>query len=169
MSRNFTPDHVLIDQLLMDDTSAFEELHHRYCYSLFTYCMGKVHSIEDSKQIVRDIFISLWEKRYTLPVDFSISLYLYTEVRKAVVKCVNSKLLQTESARVIEKQVLPGFSLDHLQQARQPVRPLKLKPSHNHYSVYHKDSNDMPWWNKYPAGLRMQNIKHALQSMLNFL
>ena len=92
MSRNFTPDETLIDQLFLNDTSAFEEIHHRYCYSLYAYCAGKLSSAADARQIVRDIFILLWEKRHTLPVGFSLSLYLYTEVRKCVVRCINEKL-----------------------------------------------------------------------------
>ncbi len=79
MRRNFTPDQTLIDKLLLDDTAAFEELSRRYCYPLYTYCMSKLNSKEDSKRIVRNIFIALWESRSALPVDFSISLHLYTE------------------------------------------------------------------------------------------
>src|SRR5215510_7253103 len=92
MSRNFTPEQDLIDKFLLDDAEAFEELSRRYCYSLYSYCVTKLNSPEDARRIVRTIFISLWEKRHTLPFDFSISVYLYTEVRKAVVQCLNGKL-----------------------------------------------------------------------------
>ena len=68
MSRNFTPDKILIDQLLLNDTEAFEELYHRHCYPLYNYCNEKLNSPADARAIVRDIFIGLWEKRQTLPV-----------------------------------------------------------------------------------------------------
>jgi hypothetical protein len=169
MSRNFTPDETLIDQLLLDDTSAFEELHHRYCYPLYSYCIGKLDSPEDARRIVRDIFIALWENRQHLKVDFSISLYLYTEVRKSVVRCINEKLLDTATVSQIEKQVIPGFSVIQLQKASRPVNTNQSYSSNNHLSVNRKGSYENPWWNNYPAALNIKGIKHALQSMLNFL
>ena len=169
MSRNFTPDETLIDHLLLDDTSAFEELHHRYCYPLYSYCIGKLDSPADAKRIVRDIFIALWENRHNLPVSFSISLYLYTEVRKSVVRCINEKLLDTNDAGLIEKQVIPGFSVGQLQKARRPVNALPPYTSDIHSSVVRKGNYENPWWNNYPASINIKGIKHALQSMLNFL
>jgi hypothetical protein len=169
MSRNFTPDETLIDQLLLNDTSAFEELHHRYCYPLYSYCIGKLDSPEDARRIVRDIFIALWENRQHLKTDFSISLHLYTEVRKAVVRCIDEKLLDTATVSQIEKQVIPGFSVIQLQKASKPVNAKRSYSSNNHLSVNKKRNYGNPWWNNYPAAFDVKGIKHALQSMLNFL
>jgi hypothetical protein len=166
MSRNYTPDESLIDQLLLDDTSAFEELHHRYCYPLYSYCIDKIDSKEDAKRIVRDIFIALWENRHSIPVKFSISLHLYTEVRKAVIRCVDDKLLDHEQAGAIGGKVIPGFSVMQLQKARKPV----VQPvSNTSPSVVTKGHYENPWWNTYPSALNMNRIKHAFQSMLNLL
>ena len=111
MSRNFTPEQTLIDKLSVDDATALEELSRRYCYSLYSYCMTKLNSPEDAKRIVRNIFISLWENRDRLPENFSLSVHLYTEVRKAVVQCVNNKLKTSTNIPAIEKQIIPGFSV----------------------------------------------------------
>lgn len=166
MSRNFSPDETLIDNLLLNDTSAFEELHHRYCYSLYSYCLDKLNSPEDAKRIVRDIFIALWENRHQLPVNFSISLHLYTEVRKAVVKCVNEKLLDTAEAAVIEKEVIPGFSLDQLQKARQPVRAAFQKQEPVYETPVAKENYESLWGSKQPFAFKLK-LRHAFQSMLN--
>jgi hypothetical protein len=111
MSRNFTPDETLIDRLLLNDTEAFEELYHRYCFYLYTYCMDKLDSPEDSRRIVGRIFIDLWENRHSLPVRFSISMHLYSGVRKAVVQCINEKLEGRAGWPALEKQILPGFQV----------------------------------------------------------
>ena len=92
MSRNFTPEQDLIDKLSVGDGPALEELSRRYSFPLYSYCMTKLDSPEDAKRIVRNIFISLWENRDRLPENFSLSVHLYTEVRKSVVQCINSKL-----------------------------------------------------------------------------
>ena len=168
MSRNFTPDEILIDSLLLDDTSAFEELHHRYCYSLYSYCSGKLNSSADARRIVRDVFITLWEKRHTLPVDFSISLYLYKEVRKAVVACVNEKLETDKDLSLIQTQIIPGFAVINLQKARQPV-----KRGYNEIRYFHllanNKKNKTPWWNNNPSGITIKDIKQVLQKAFNLL
>ena len=56
MSRNFASDQVLIDSLRSNDTQAFEELFRRYWYNLYIYSLKKLHSSDDSRKIVRDIF-----------------------------------------------------------------------------------------------------------------
>lgn len=164
MSRNFTPDEALIDRLLLDDTEAFEELHRRYCYPLYTYCLGKLNVPEDSRRIVRDIFIRLWENRHALSVNFSISLHLYTEVRKSVVECINKKTQDAEASGFIEQQIIPGFSLMHLQKAREPVKYNTAK-SNYHSSVVKKGNYEEPWWN--PSTIQLKKMQHALRNMLN--
>lgn len=121
MSRSYLPDQVLTDRLLMSDTEAFEELYRRYWHSLYSYSNKKLYSSDDARRIVRDIFIQLWEKRHLLPVDFSISEYLYTEIRNAVVICLNEKLNVESINEMIEREVAYGFSVEALQAARQPV------------------------------------------------
>src|SRR6187549_2191892 len=114
MSRNFTPEQTLIDKFASGDAASLEELSRRYGYSLYSYCLAKLNSPEDAKRIVRNIFISLWENKEILPENFSVSTHLYTEVRKAVIQCVNSKLKTSTNIPAIEKQIIPGFSISEL-------------------------------------------------------
>jgi len=166
MSRNFIPEETLIDHLLLDDTAAFEELYHRYCYSLYSYCATKLNSPADAKSIVRDVFIVLWEKRHSLPVDFSLSLYLYQEVRKSVVACINEKLETDKDILGIQTQVIPGFAMVNLQKAR---RPVKKRYSEIRYlqSLTKDKTSNTPWWNQRPAGIGV--IKQVLQKAFNLL
>ena len=159
MRRNFTPDQLLIDRLLVDDATALEELSQRYCYSLYSYCMQKLNSDEDAKRIARNIFISLWEERSTLPVDFSLTVYLYTEVRKAVIQCINVRLNKNKDVPAIEQKIIPEFDIIELQKAKLPI-------SNNPSSLVTKERNEDPWPNYYPI-LNMKGLKRALQSMLN--
>ncbi len=122
MSRNFTTDQVLIDQLLLDDTDAFEELYRRYWYALYVYCIKKLHSPDDAKCIVRDLFIELWKERKSWPISFSVSQHLYDGVRKAVIKSLSRALESSNNIEIIGEKILPEFSIQSLQQARQPVR-----------------------------------------------
>ncbi|MEO7924441.1 MAG: sigma factor [Chitinophagaceae bacterium] len=168
MSRNFTPEETLIDQLFLDDTDAFEELYHRYSYPLYAYCAGKLDSPADAKQIVRDVFIALWEKRHSLPVGFSLSLYLYKEVRKALVNCINEKLETEKDLTRIQTRIIPGFAMINLQKARQPVR--KSYSEMRYLQLLAKNNQSKtPWWNQAPAGITVKDIKQVLQKAFNLL
>lgn len=168
MSRNFNPDEILIDQLVLNDTDAFEELYHRHCYPLYAYCNEKLNSPEDARMIVRDIFIRLWASRQTLPVGFSVSLYLYQEVRKAVVSCVNQKLEDEKDLLTIQTQIIPGFAVVNLQQARKPI---KKSSSEIRYinSLTAPKSARSSWWNYNPSGISIKDIKLMLQKAFNLL
>ena len=166
MSRNFIPEETLIDHLLLDDTAAFEELYHRYCYSLYSYCVNKLNSPADAKRIVRGVFIVLWEKRRHLPVGFSLSLYLYQEVRKSVVGCINEKLETEKDLLDIQTQVIPGFAVINLQKAKKPVRKSYSEIRYLQSLTKDKSANT-PWWNQRPAGIA--TIKQVLQKAFNLL
>lgn len=124
ISRNFTPEQTLLDRLTFDDPTAIEELSRRYCYFLYSYCMSKLNSKEDSKRIARNIFIALWEDRHWLPLNFSLSLHLCKEVRKAVEQCINNKLSRE---RNFEQDILNGVSLSEFQKAQWSIDNYKNK------------------------------------------
>jgi DNA-directed RNA polymerase specialized sigma24 family protein len=120
-SRNFVSDQELVDRLLLNDTDAFEELYRRYWHSLYIYSLKKLLSSEDARNIVKDIYIDLWENRHNWPADFSVARHLYSAVRTAVVKCVHDKLANGEDIEMIQQHIIPGFTLESLQTARKPV------------------------------------------------
>ena len=165
MSRNFTPEQLLVDQLASDNATALEELTRRYSYSLYSYCISKLDSKEDAKRIVRNIFIALWEDRHCLPVNFSLSLHLYTEVRKGVVQCVNGKLKTNQDIPVIKEKIIPGFSAVQLHEATKPSIKNYRKESRYQSSGVRKGSYEEHWWDKYSISLK--GLKHAFQNMLN--
>ncbi|HEX7906426.1 MAG TPA: hypothetical protein VF487_21275 [Chitinophagaceae bacterium] len=168
MSRNFTPDQTLVDQLLLDDVSAFEELHHRYCYSLYLYCNSKLNSPEAAKKIVRDIFVSLWQTRHNLPLSFSISLHLYTEVRKSVIKSVNERLHDQATLTEVEQEIIPGFAVAQLQKARQPVRHYPInKASYSHSPAIKIKNDENLWWIRHRPQANLKGLRHAFHSMLH--
>ena len=167
MSRKFFPEVNLVDRLLLDDTEAFEELHHRYCISLYTYCMGKLNSPEDAKRIVREIFVALWENRQSLPVGFNVSIHLYTEVRKAVIKCINDKLNGNKDVDVIQRQVIPGFNVMQLKKAREFVKTEFKDRVNIETAMIHRHDQNEHNFNYYLNSIIMKNVKYAFQKVMH--
>lgn len=144
MSRKFISDQELIDRLLSNDTEAFEELYRRYWYSLYMYSQKKLQSSIDARQIVKSIFIELWEKRHEWPANFSVSQHLYTSVRRSVVECLNEKLENDDYTEMVEKQITAGFSAEALQDARKPVQQKQSAPTASELIRQHTISDEEP-------------------------
>lgn len=166
MGRNFTSEQQLIDHLHLDDSSAFEELYHRYCIPLYSYCLNKLGSPEDAKCITRDTFIDLWQNRHQLPVYFSISTHLYKDVRRRVIQTLNEKLEKEETAAFGES-ILPGFKLVNLKNARLPVWSASTQTRETEPAPAKKENYQHNWWNRYYPAMRLKSLRHALQHFAN--
>lgn len=111
MSRNFTVDQILTERLIINDTDAFEELYYRYWYSLYFYGLRKLHSPEDSKQLVVTIFSVLWLKRHFLPVSFNLAKYLYEESTREIIKWLSQKMVSVNNLELVETGTTPTSAI----------------------------------------------------------
>ncbi len=64
----------------------FEQLFKNYFKPLVNFANKFLRNIDDSKEIVHDVFVKLWEKRDTLDSEKSIKSYIYTAVNN---RCLN--------------------------------------------------------------------------------
>jgi len=167
MSRNFIAEETLIDQLFIDDTDSFEELYHRNGILLYNYCLDKLNSPDDARRIVREIFVSLWENRKSLPVGFSISIHLYTEVRKKVIQCINEKLNEDKDIHVIKEQIIPGFNVLQLKKARQPVQAIPAEINDIPTTIIYKKQQDYLNVDYYLKSNIVNNVRLAFQKVMH--
>ena len=167
MSRNFIAEETLIDQLFIDDTDSFEELYHRNGILLYNYCLDKLNSPDDARRIVREIFVSLWENRKSLPVGFSISIHLYTEVRKKVIQCINEKLNEDKDIHIIQEQIIPGFNVLQLKKARQPVQAIPAEINDIPTTIIYKKQQDYLNVDYYLKSNIVNNVRLAFQKVMH--
>lgn len=77
-------DNNLVSLLKEGDHSAFNEIYHRYFYLIFTHAYKKLRDEEQAKDIVQDVFATLWFKReFNMPTS-NLAGYLYTAVRNKI-------------------------------------------------------------------------------------
>ncbi|TSJ35894.1 RNA polymerase sigma-70 factor [Mucilaginibacter corticis] len=80
-------DHILCsDQHLLkllkeDDKKAFDLIYQRYWEPLFTYVAKAVKDRDEAKDIVQEVFVSLWYRRGSLHPINSLQAYLFTAAR----------------------------------------------------------------------------------------
>jgi RNA polymerase sigma-70 factor (ECF subfamily) len=74
-------DSDLTSFLIDGDTLAYTEIYKRYHSSLYIHVFNKLRNREESRDIVHDLFIDLWQRRSTIKIKTSIRSYLYAGVR----------------------------------------------------------------------------------------
>jgi len=79
------PDNELIALLKSDDTAAFNAIYDRYSKMLYLFIHSKLDATEISKDVLQELFISLWEKRHSLILKESLKAYLYQVARHKII------------------------------------------------------------------------------------
>jgi len=76
-------DAELLLLLKEDDRSAFEEIYHRHWLSLYNVAYKRLHDREASKDVIHDIFATLWDKRHVYTIN-DLLPYLHAAVRNKI-------------------------------------------------------------------------------------
>jgi RNA polymerase sigma factor (sigma-70 family) len=77
-------DDKLIQHLKESDHAAYTEIYHRYFYLLYAHAYKKLRDEEQSKDVIQDLFATLWFKReFDLPKN-NLAGYLFTAVRNKI-------------------------------------------------------------------------------------
>lgn len=85
-----------------DDGDAFHEIYERYWLRLYTSAFKRVRSKEDAKDLVQDLFVSLWTKRHTMVISTSLSSYLFTAVKYKVINHIESNIVKGTYLKSLE-------------------------------------------------------------------
>ncbi len=68
------------------DKSAFEQLFKTYYKPLCNYTCSIIKNIDESEEVVQNMFYNLWNKRETIQINSSVKSYLYRAVHN---DCLN--------------------------------------------------------------------------------
>lgn len=78
-------DDELLTLLRGNDELAFAEIYRRYWKKIFTLAANGLDSPEEAEECVQDIFCSLWRRRGTIELKYSIYTYLAVAVKYQVI------------------------------------------------------------------------------------
>lgn len=79
-------DTELLTLLKSGSIGAYNEIYHRYKWVLYLHALKRIRNREEAKDLVQDLFITLWDKRKEIELKTHLSGYLYTAVRNRVLK-----------------------------------------------------------------------------------
>jgi len=87
----------------MSNRRAYDEIYERYWCKLYTTALKRIGSEEDAKDLVQDLFISLWIKREILEIKVSLSAYLFSAIKYRIINYIESNLVKSNYLKTLEK------------------------------------------------------------------
>src|SRR5690606_32544580 len=75
----------LFIQISNGDKLAFDQLYTSFYGVLYLHALQKLKDREIAKDMVHDLFLTIWQNRETLHVSGSASVYLHTSIRNKVI------------------------------------------------------------------------------------
>ncbi len=78
------------------DHAAFTEIYERYFGLLYLHAFKRLKNEEEAKDVVQELFATLWSKRESLVFKTSLSAYLYTAVRNRVLDVIAHKQMESK-------------------------------------------------------------------------
>lgn len=105
----------LVVLLKNDDILAYNEIYQRYKWVLFLHAIKRIRDREESRDIVQELFLQLWDKRATLNIHGHLSGYLYTAIRNRVIKFISHQKVESVYLTSLTDMVNSGTCItDHL-------------------------------------------------------
>jgi len=99
LSYDTLSDQQLASLLRDGDRAAFTEIYHRYKALLYIFAYKRIGQREEARDIIHELFLSLWTKHNTLEISTGLAPYLYTAVRNRIIDGIAR---QKNAARYIE-------------------------------------------------------------------
>jgi RNA polymerase sigma-70 factor (family 1) len=84
-------DQQLIFLLKDGDDRAYTEIYMRYWEKLFVLAHNRLKNVSEAEEVVQDVFYSIWKRKDTLELQYSLTTYLSVAVKYQVIN-LQSKL-----------------------------------------------------------------------------
>lgn len=120
MSYKLHNDQELTDLLKSDDRLAYAEIYKRYHAALYIHAFKRLQLREECRDLVHELFTTLWIKRREITFKTTLSGYLYTSVRNKIFDLLARQKLKTSYTQSIQQFAETGLvTTDHLARQNQ--------------------------------------------------
>jgi len=104
-------DSELVDLLKLGDRLAINEIYKRYQGILYSHAYRRLSDREEVRDIIQDLFTSLWDNRARLQLQGNLSAYLYASVRNRVLNQYRNKKVRDNFAASLQEFIDLGENL----------------------------------------------------------
>lgn len=96
-----------------DDRHAFNEIYDRYWLKLYLSAFKRLRAKDESKDLVQDLFLTLWLKRHSLLINTSLSSYLFVAVKYRVINCIESNIVRGTYLKSLNRAAMEWDNSTH--------------------------------------------------------
>jgi RNA polymerase sigma-70 factor (family 1) len=113
-------DPEIVALLIEGDQGAYTEIYRRYHAGLYIHVFNKLRLREESRDIVHDLFSSLWQKKEELQIQTTLSAYLFSAARYRVFDLISRSQVKNKYLDSIREFSEQGDCItDHLVREKQ--------------------------------------------------
>lgn len=107
-------DRELVSFLKEGDGQAFSEIYDRYWAVLYRHARQMTKNDELAKDVVQDVFVSLWDKGAEINFSFSLSAYLYATTRNKIINLYDKEKVKSRYIESLSSFISDGENVtDH--------------------------------------------------------
>lgn len=88
-------DSELVDLLTEGDEKAFTQIYERYFGLLYVHAYKILGDEDEAKDVLQDLFSTIWSRRENLNLTNNLSCYLYTAIRNKIFDALSHKKVAT--------------------------------------------------------------------------
>ena len=85
------------------DKQAFDEIYERYWFKMYLAAVKRIKSDENAKDLVQDLFVSLWARRDTLVINNSLQAYLYQAIKFKIINYIEANVVKSNYLKSLDK------------------------------------------------------------------
>ncbi|GGC40306.1 RNA polymerase sigma-70 factor [Parapedobacter defluvii] len=117
-------DGMLLHRLRAGEIGAFTELYNRYWEALYRSSLKRIANADDAKDLIQDLFVTIWTRKDQLPQAIDWEDYLYAALRYKVINYIqadevriryaNAKLAESDALHPQADSIVALGELEHL-------------------------------------------------------
>lgn len=112
-SKNNSDNHLIWQAFKQGDRLAFEEFYRQYAKILYNYGRKLKHNPELVHDTIQDLFVELWRLREGLGEVIHVKSYLFSSMRRLLVKKMNENRLDlSDSDDVFDRMLAPTLAYE---------------------------------------------------------
>lgn len=143
-------DSQLLDLIKTGDESAFAEIYERYWTVMYVHVLKMLGDEDDSKDLIQELFTSLWLKGARIEFSTNLSGYLYISARNKVINMIRQNK--------IRKDYLSSLAEFGAQTSNTTLDQLNVRDLH---TAFEREVQSLPYKMRQIFELsRKQNLSH---------
>ncbi len=107
---NVSETNKLFKQIKVNDKDAINGIFQAYSKRLYNFAFAYLKTEGDSKDVVQDVFVSLWNNRNSLKEDTNLEAYLFTITRNSVISIFRKKITEHHYLRHLRETAIFQYS-----------------------------------------------------------